>query len=66
MEKVKDGKDDQVPSCELNYYVSLVNLHTAEVRHWRYIAGLANWEKPSDGLYKPSKQVQVEKCWSDQ
>lgn len=32
MEKVKDGKDDQVPSCELNYYVSLVNLHTAEVR----------------------------------
>jgi hypothetical protein len=66
MEKVKDGINDQVPSCGLNYYVSLVSLHTSEVRHWRYIAGLANWEKPSDGLYKPSEQVQIEKRWSDQ
>lgn len=66
MEKVKEGKDDQVPSCELNYYVSLVSLHTPEVRHRRDIAGLTSWDKPSDGLYKPSEQVQVEKCWSDQ
>ena len=42
MEKVKEGKDDQVPSCGLNYYVSLVSLHTPEVRHQRDIAGLTN------------------------
>ena len=66
IEKVKEGKDDQVPSCGLNYYVSLVSLHTSEVRHWRYITGLANWEKPSECQYKPSEQVQIEKCWSDQ
>lgn len=57
VENVKEGKAIKFFPCGLDYDISLVSLHTSEVRLWSCIVGLTNGKKLIDDLYKPSAQV---------